>query len=125
MSTGKFPYKNKEDFTELDDSKKCYYVARLYIRQDTGKSSLPYKNRLFMCVNYLKKQPKEVMSILYNYLTDNTHEGLPIWKVLPKAVLYDQQMRRQVPQKKQVSYAQFDEEMIDDILKEWEKGEQV
>ena len=122
MGTGsKFPYKNKEDFAELDDSKKAYYVARLYIRQDTGKSSLPYKTRLFSCINYVKKQPREIMSVLYNYLTDNTHEGLPIWKVLPKAVLYDQKMRR--TKTKQVSYKDYNEDILNDILGECEKGE--
>ena len=117
MGTGrKFPYKNKEEFAELDDSKKAYYVARLYIRQDVGKSSLPYKARLFSCVNYIKKQPREVMSILYNYLTENTHEGLPIWKLTPKAVLYDQRERRKTD--KQVSYEQYNENMLNDILGE-------
>ena len=117
MSTGRqFPYKNKEDFTELDDNKKAYYVARLYIRQDKCKSSIPYKTRLFTCVNYIKKQPRETMSILYNYLTENTHEGLPIWKVLPKAVLYDQRQRRQI--NKQVSYEEYNENMLNDILGE-------
>lgn len=122
-STGRgFQYKNKEDFTGLDDSKKAYYLARLYIRQDTGKSSLPYKSRLFMCVNYIKKQPREIMSVLYNYLTDNTHDSLPLWKVLPKAVLYDQQIRRQ-NNNKQV-YAQYSEGMLDEILGDDKKGGQ-
>lgn len=115
MSTGRqFPYKNKEDFTALDDGKKAYYLARLYIRQDRGKSSLPYKTRLFMCVNYIKKQDRAMLSILYNYLTDNTHDGLPIWKLLPKAVLYDQRERRHTD--KQVRYEEYNENMLDDIL---------
>jgi len=117
MGTGRFPYKNKEDFTNLDDGKKAYYLARLYIKQDKCKSSLPYTSRLFMCVNYIKKQPHEIMSVLYNYLTDNTHDGLPIWKITPKAVLYDQQIRRQ--NNKQVSsYEQYSEGMLDEILSE-------
>ena len=118
MSAGhKFPYKNKEDIVLMDDNKKAYYVARLYIRQDITKSSLPYKTRLFMCVNYLKKQPKETMSVLYNYLTVNTHDGLPIWKVLPKAILYDQQCRRKQTSPVQ-QYEQYDEKMLDDIIEE-------
>ena len=115
MGTGrKFPYKNKEDFAELDDSKKAYYVARLYLYKDRGKSSLPYKQRLFQCVNYIKKQDRAIMSVLYNYLTDNTHEGLPIWKLMPKAVLYDQQQRR-MQSAKQVSYEEFNEKMLEGI----------
>ena len=120
MGTGRsFPYKNKEDFTELDDSKKAYYLARLYIRQDTVKSSLPYKTRLFSCINYIKKQDRATLSVLYNYLTDNTHDGLPIWKVLPKAVLYDQKQRRM--NNKQVQYQEMDESTLDDILNEGSK----
>lgn len=118
MGTGHpFPYKNKEDFAELDDGKKAYYLARLYIRQDRGgKSSLPYKARLFSCVNYIKKQDRATMSILYNYLTDNTHDGLPIWKLMPKAVLYDQRERRHT--NKQVSYEEYSENMLDEILED-------
>lgn len=119
MAGRKFPYKNKEDFTELDDSKKAYYLARLYIRQDTSKSSLPYTSRLFRCVNYIKKQDRATLSVLYNYLTDNTHDGLPLWKLLPKAVYYDQQLRR--TKNKQVSYEEYNEDILDDIL--GEKGE--
>jgi len=118
MSTGRqFPYKNKEEFAELDDGKKAYYLARLYIRQDRGgKSSLAYKARLFSCVNYIKKQPREVMSVLYNYLKDNTHDGLPIWQIMPKAVLYDQRERRHTS--KQVCYEEYNEDMLNEILGE-------
>lgn len=124
--TGKgFQYKNKEDFAELDDGKKAYYLARLYIRQDRGgKSSLPYKSRLFMCVNYIKKQPREIMSVLYNYLTDNVHDGLPLWKIVPKAVLYDQQTRRKNNTNKQV-YAQYSEGMLDEILSDEKENKLV
>jgi len=111
-----FQYKNKEDFTELDDTKKAYYLARLYIRQDTGKSSLPYKTRLFSCVGYIKKQDRAILSVLYNYLTDNTHNGLPIWTLIPKAVLYDQQQRRL--NTKQIRYEDYKEDMLDELIDE-------
>jgi hypothetical protein len=112
-----FTYKNKQDFTELDVGKKCYYLARLYIAKDGKKSSVKYKARLFACINYLKKQPEPILSVLYNYLTDNRHDGLMIWEVVPKAILYDQERRRK-PIKKVDEYKQFDESMLKDILSE-------
>ena len=112
-----FKYKNKTEFLKLDDSKKCYYLARLYIAQDTKGNTLPYTTRLFTCLNYLKKQPKETWSLLYNYLTDNKHNGLMIWSIVPKAVLYDQERRRTEQREKNVKqYDGFSMEMLDDIL---------
>lgn len=112
-----FKYKTKNEYVELDTSKRCYYLARLYIAQDTVKSSLPYKQRLFTCVNYLKKQPTQVLSVLYNYLTDNKHNGLMIWSIVPKAVLYDQERRRTEKKEKDVKkYEDFSTSMLDDIL---------
>jgi len=110
-----FQYKDKKEFVSLDSSKKCYYLARLYIAKDRGGNTMPYKQRLFTCVNYLKKQPENTLSILYNYLSDNEHQGLMIWNIVPKAVLYDQERRRQ--NTKQVKqYDQFSVDMLDDIL---------
>lgn len=109
-----FEYKSKHDFLALDIPKRIYYLARLYIKQDTTKSAKPFSQRLFICIGYLKKQPEQVLSVLYNYLSDHTHEGLMIWKVLPKAILYDQQRRREI--KTQAEQAGFSIEMVDDIL---------
>lgn len=112
-----FKYKSKKEFVELDNDKKCYYLARLYIAQDSKGSTLPYTKRLFTCLNYLKKQPRETLSVLYNYLTDNKHNGLMIWSVVPKAVLYDQERRRTEQREKDVKqYDGFSMEMLDDIL---------
>ena len=112
-----FKYKDKTEFVQLDDGKKCYYLARLYIAQDTKSNSLPYKRRLFTCLNYLKKQPRETWSVLYNYLTDNKHEGLMIWNVVPKAVLYDQERRRTEQKEENVKqYDSFSVDMLNDIL---------
>ena len=119
-----FTFKNKEEFTELDVSKKCYYLARLYIRQD--RKSTPtdmYKSRLFSCANYLKKQPEPILSVLYNYLSDKKHSGLMIWDIVPKAVLYDQERRRNEKKKPATMYEQFDKNMLDEILNEWERSE--
>lgn len=110
-----FNFKNKQEFTELDTGKKCYYLARLYIAKDNKPSRVKYKARLFSCINYLKKQPEPILSVLYNYLTDNDHDGLMIWNVVPKAVLYDQERRRK-PVKKVDEYKAFDKDMLNDIL---------
>ena len=113
-----FKYKSKKEFVELEDAKKCYYLARLYIASDTAINSMPYKQRLFSCVNYLKKQPEAIWSVLYNYLTDNKHNGLMIWNIVPKAVLYDQERRRTEQKEKNVKqYETFSEDMLDDILR--------
>ena len=112
-----FSYKSKSEFVQLDDSKKCYYLARLYLAQDSTISTMPYKQRLFTCVNYLKKQPKETWSLLYNYLTDNKHKGLMIWSIVPKAVYYDQERRRTEQKEKNVKeYENFSAGMLDEIL---------
>ena len=111
----KFNFKTKKEFVELPIDKRVYYLARLYIKQDITFSKLPYTSRLFMCANYLKKQDPSVLSILYNYLKDNTHKGLKIWEILPKAVLYDQQQRRNINHNKQV-YIEFNEKMLDDVI---------
>jgi hypothetical protein len=112
-----FKYKTKQEYVDLDDSKRCYYLARLYIAQDTARNAMPYKQRLFTCVNYLKKQPPNILSVLYNYLTDNKHTGLMIWNIVPKAVLYDQERRRTEKKEKNVQeYKDFDVSMLDDIL---------
>lgn len=112
-----FSYKSKAEFVKLDDSKKCYYLARLYLAQDSTISTMPYKQRLFTCVNYLKKQPKETWSLLYNYLTDNKHKGLMIWSIVPKAVYYDQERRRTEQKEKNVKeYENFSAGMLDEIL---------
>jgi len=120
-----FTYKNKEDFLSLDKNKRCYYLARLYINRDKKKNEMKYQTRLFSCLNYLKKQPEPILSVLYNYLTDNPHDGLMIWQITPKAVLYDEQRRRVInkPTKKK-EYKEFSKDMLNDILKEWESGEQ-
>lgn len=114
-----FTYKNKQEFTELGTYKKCYYLARLYIARDNKKSAVSYKARLFSCINYLKKQPEPILSVLYNYLSDNKHDGLMIWNIVPKAVLYDQERRREQtkPVKK---YEDFNKDMLTEILNEWE-----
>ena len=120
-----FTYKNKEDFLSLDKNKRCYYLARLYINRDKKENSMKYQTRLFSCLNYLKKQPEPILSVLYNYLTDNSHEGLMIWQITPKAVLYDEQRRRKVGKSaKKQNYSDFNKDMLNDILKEWEDGEQ-
>lgn len=112
-----FNYKTKKEFVELNTSKKCYYLARLYIAQDTVYNMIPYKTRLFTCVNYLKKQPENTLSLLYNFLTDNKHNGLMIWAIVPKAVLYDQERRRTERKEKNVKqYETFSTDMLDDIL---------
>ncbi len=110
-----FRYKTKEDFIGLNESKKAYYLARLYLLRDKKKSDIPYRNRLFMCRNYLLKQNPNLLSILYNYLTDKSegHDGLPIWKLVSKAVLYDQQCRRvQVVPVQQ--YEEYNESMLEE-----------
>jgi len=114
-----FNYKSKEEFVSLDVSKKCYYLARLYINRDTKPSTVKYKPRLFMCLNYLKKQPVGILSVLYNYLSDNRHDGLMIWDIVPKAVLYDQERRREAPKQEVKQYKEFDKKMLDEILNEW------
>jgi len=119
-----FNYKSKEDFVSLDIDKRCYYLARLYINRDTKPSTVKYKPRLFMCLNYLKKQPEGILSVLYNYLSDNKHHGLMIWDIVPKAVLYDQERRRNVSKVKAKEYKDFDENMLHEILDEWTKGEE-
>ena len=111
-----FKYKNKTEFLELDINKRCYYLSRLYLNKDNKGSKLPYKQRLFSCLNYLKKQPEPMLSVLYNYLTDNRHEGELIWALMPKAVLYDQQQRRKGVTK--VKQEEFNEQMLDDVLEE-------
>lgn len=112
-----FKYKDKKEFVELDWEKKCYYLARLYIAKDTQRCSVPFARRLFTCVNYLKKQPVPTLSLLYNFLTDNTHDGLMIWDVVPKATYYDQERRRTEQKEKDVKqYEQFSEGMLDEIL---------
>ena len=111
-----FQYKTKDEFISLDEGKKAYYLARLYILRDTNKKSdMPYKNRLFSCRNYLLKQNPNMLSVLYNYLTDNTHNGLPIWKLTGKAVLYDQQCRRNQTSPVQ-QYEEYNEKILDEIL---------
>lgn len=109
-----FIYKTEKEFVALDVAKKRYYLARLYIRQDTTPCK-NYQKRLFTCISYLKKQPEQVLSVLYNYLTEHTHDGLRIWTIVPKAILFDQQRRRSAPMAKQKEYT---EDMLDDILKE-------
>lgn len=118
-----FKYKSKDEFVSLDKEKRCYYLARLYINRDKKTSKVGFKPRLFSCLNYLKKQPEPLLSVLYNYLTDNTHEGLMIWDVVPKAVLYDEQRRRKPVEKRTQDYKKFDMDMLDDVLKEWEESD--
>lgn len=115
-----FNYKSKEEFLSLDKNKRCYYLARLYINKDLKMNSMSFKTRLFSCLNYLKKQPEPLLSVLYNYLSDNTHDGLMIWDIVPKATLYDEQRRRKVSKTKTKQYKDFDQEMLMDVLKEWE-----
>ena len=118
-----FNYKSKEEFLSLDKNKRCYYLARLYINKDSKMNSMSFKTRLFSCLNYLKKQPEPLLSVLYNYLSDNTHDGLMIWDIVPKATLYDEQRRRKVSKTKTKQYKDFDQEMLMDVLKEWEGSE--
>ena len=110
-----FQYKTKDDFISLDEGKKAYYLARLYILRDKKKSNMPYQRRLFSCRNYLLKQNPNILSVLYNYLTDNEHDGLPIWKLTSKAVLYDQQCRRKQTSPVQ-QYEEYNENILDEIL---------
>ena len=118
-----FVFKKNNEFLSLNKDKRCYYLARLYINRDTSKKSkLPYNVRLFSCVGYLKKQPEPLLSILYNYLTDNSHDGLMIWEITPKATLYDEQRRRK-PVEKVQEYKEFNQEMLQEILDEWQKGD--
>ncbi len=119
-----FQYKTKEEFVSLEKDKRCYYLARLYLNRDKKNSiKKGFKSRLFTCVGYLKKQPEPLLSVLYNYLTDNTHEGLMIWDIVPKAVLYDEQRRRRHIKKETQDYKKFDMDMLDDVLKEWENSD--
>ena len=114
-----FTYKTKEDFIKLDEGKKAYYLSRLYLLRDNKGSKIPYASRLFSCRNYLLKQQSSVLSVLYNYLTDNTdgHNGSPIWELIPKAIIYDQKCRRTQTSPVE-QYKQYDEKMLDDILEE-------
>ena len=118
-----FTYKTKDEFLSLDKDKRCYYLARLYINRDTKNNPASFKTRLFSCLNYLKKQPEPLLSVLYNYLSDNAHDGLMIWNLIPKATLYDEQRRRQTNKTKAKQYKDFDQDMLNDILKEWEGSE--
>ena len=118
-----FKYKTKDEFVSLDKEKRCYYLARLYINRDKKGVKKPFRERLFTCVNYLKKQPEPLLSVLYNYLTDNNHEGLMIWDIVPKAVLYDEQRRRKPVVKKSEDYKEFNMNMLEDVLKEWENSD--
>lgn len=112
-----FKFKTKEEFLSLDKDKRCYYLARLYMRKDESDlwQKIPYKNRLFTCVGYLKKQQEPLLSVIYNYLTDHNHNGLMIWDITPKAVLYDEQRRRV---KTDAKYEDFNKEMLEEILGE-------
>ena len=114
-----FKFKSKLEFLDLPTSKRCYYLARLYIHRDKSVNKLPYQQRLFSCVGYLKKQPEPILSVLYNYLTDmqSGHPGFRIWELLPKAILYDQEQRRKLNDLKLV-YEPYKPEMLDDILAE-------
>ena len=76
-----------------------------------------FKQRLFSCVGYLKKQPEPLLSVIYNYLTDNEHNGLMIWDITPKAILYDEQ-RRRVNVQTIVQYKEFNKDMLNEILGE-------
>ena len=78
---------------------------------------MDFKKRLFTCVGYLKKQPEPLLSVIYNYLTDNDHHGLMIWDITPKAVLYDEK-RRRINAQKVVQYKDFDKSMLTEILGE-------
>lgn len=108
-----FNYKSREEFTQLTPQKKAYYLARLYLRQDVSKSRIPYKVRLFSCINYLKKQDVNTLSIMYNYLTENEHNGLMIWEILDKAKLFDNRRRRKSDTKVK-QYEEWNESMLED-----------
>lgn len=108
-----FSYKDKREFLELPENKRPYHVARLYLRQDTTKSRIPYKVRLFSCVNYLRKQDKAILSMLYSYLSDNTHDGEMIYNLVGRAKLYDEKRRRE--SNKQVKqYEAFNASMLEE-----------
>jgi hypothetical protein len=112
-----FKFKTKEEFLDLDWDKRIYYLSRLYMKRDRSNSHIPFKARLFSCINYLRKQDVHSLSVLYNYLTDleDGHNGERIWNLLPRAVLHDQELRRKI-QTRQV-YEDFDKTMLQDILK--------
>lgn len=114
-----FQYKTKEDFSKLNHDKKCYYLARLYIATDelTPKTAMPYQKRLFSCVNFLKQMPWYTLSILYNYLTDNKHNGVPISVLIPIAQRYEEERKRKEATKnKPKEYDKFSMDLLDEIL---------
>ena len=43
-----------------------------------------------------------------------------IWEILPKAVLYDQERRRKPVTKQTKQYEEFNKDMLNEILGEWE-----
>lgn len=113
-----FKYKTKKEFVSLDTNKKVYYLARLYIRQDTSENHLAFRNRLFPLLAALKNLTEESLSVLYNYLSDNKHNGLPLWKILPRAILYDAKRRRKEDKKQVKCYEEFNLNMLKKILEE-------
>lgn len=115
-----FKYKDKKEFLSLNTNKRIYYLARLYISRDRKKSSMKYQSRLFSCIGYLRKQDSHTLSVMYNYLTDLTdgHQGDMIWDILPKSILYDQKLRREMSSKQ--VYKDFNKSMLDDVLRDGE-----
>ena len=104
------------EFVALPMDKRRYYLARLYIKQDAKENKMPYRQRLFSVIKYLEKQDDNLLSVLYSYLSAHTHDGLMIWEIVPRAILYDQQQRRQTVTKSTEKYEEFNESMLDDIL---------
>ena len=109
-----FKFLSEQEFVALPPDKRAYYLARLYVRADISESQLPFQKRLFPVLNYLKKRDIPELSILYNYLMQNTHEGKMIWELLPRAVMFDQKMRREQKIKITNKYEDFNLSMLED-----------
>ena len=112
-------YKSKQEFLDLPLDKRIYYLGSLLIHRDKEVCKLPYRARLFRTLALLRKRNVTELSLLYSYLIDNFHYGLAPWEILPLAVIYDQQSRRQVKSDKQVfKQPEYNEDMLDSILGE-------
>lgn len=108
-----FQFLTEQEFVTLPPDKRAYYLARLYVRADTSKDQLPFQKRLFPVLNYLKKRDIPELSILYNYLMQNTHEGKMIWELLPRAVMFDQKQRREQKVEITNKYEDFNLSMLE------------
>lgn len=104
-----------EQFIKLSKEKKIYYLSRLFIHKDvSGKyKDIPYKNRLFMVMGWLKKQEDMSLGMLYRYLLDHEHQN-NLWEILPQAELYDQKLRREHVEGTNSDYGHFNLSMLSD-----------